>query len=299
MAKADGRIFWVNRQWHDYTGVPIGDGGVQDWLTALAPSSRVDAGHGWAESLRSGTPLEMELSLLGRDGQCRPFLTRAIPLRDTTSTVYRWIGTHIDISEQKRREEQIRFIVSELSHRTKNLLAVVVAIARQTAQYAVDVKQYQACFVERLQALEHCHDLLVKDDWHGATLQDLVTVQMSPFDEPNSGRIDEAGPPVVLKPNAVQYLGLALHELATNASKHGALSVPDGKVVIRWAVDDHDNRVRFSWCETGGPIIVQPQRKGFGRLVIEEIVPRALNGSGSLDFSASGVSWTFEFPQSE
>jgi two-component sensor histidine kinase len=90
-----------------------------------------------------------------------------------------------------------------------------------------------------------------------------------------------------------------LHELATNASKHGALSVPDGKVVIRWAVDDHDNRIRFSWRETGGPIIVPPQRKGFGRLVIEEIVARALNGSGSLEFPASGVSWTFEFPQRE
>ena len=109
----------------------------------------------------------MELSLLGKDGQFRPFLTRAIPLRDATSTVYRWIGTHIDISEQRRREEHIRFIIDELSHRTKNLLTVVMAVANQTAQYADDVRQYQKCFSARLQALAHCHDLLVKDSWHG------------------------------------------------------------------------------------------------------------------------------------
>ena len=136
----------------------------------------------------------MELSLLGKDGQYRPFLTRAIPLRDATSTVYRWIGTHIDISEQRRREEHIQFIIDELSHRSKNLLAVVMAVANQTAQYAGDVRQYQMRFSERLQALAHCHDLLVKDSWHGASFHDLVAAQMRPFGETNTGRIDAAGP---------------------------------------------------------------------------------------------------------
>lgn len=119
MANADGRIFWVNRQWHDYTGLPMCDGVVQDWQAAVAPASRPDANQRWAESLRTGVPFEMELSLLGRDGQYHPFLTRAIPLRDVTSTVYGWIGTHVDISEQKRREEHVLFIVNELSHRTR------------------------------------------------------------------------------------------------------------------------------------------------------------------------------------
>jgi PAS domain S-box-containing protein len=295
MANADGRIFWINRQWYDYTSVPVGDGGSHDWQVLLAPASRTETSRRWADSLRTGAPLEMELSLLGKDGQYRPFLTRVIPLRDATSAVYRWIGTHIDISEQKRREEHVRFIIHELSHRTKNLLAVVGAIAKQTAQYASDVKQYQARFVERLHALAHCHDLLVKDSWHGASLHDLVSSQMSPFDEGNSGRIDAAGPPIVLKPDAVQHLGLALHELATNASKHGALSAPQGKVVIRWQLEDQHDKIRFSWREMGGPPVMQARRQGFGCVVIEQVVPRALNGSGSLDFLASGVCWTFEF----
>jgi PAS domain S-box-containing protein len=297
MAEADGSIFWVNSHWYDYTGVLPGSASPNDWQSLLTPASLLDARRRWAQSIQSGTALEMELSLLGKDGQYRPFLTRAIPLRDATSTVYRWIGTHIDISEQRRREEHIRFIIDELSHRTKNLLAVVMAVANQTAQYAGDVKQYQMRFSERLQALAHCHDLLVKDSWHGASFHDLVSAQMRPFGETNAGRINAAGPPVVLGPDAVQHLGLALHELATNASKHGALSGPHGEVLIRWQVDEADDKVRIHWCEKGGPPVLPPQRRGFGRVVIEQIVTRALNGSGMLDFSPAGVNWTFEFLQ--
>ncbi|WP_249780326.1 PAS domain-containing protein [Bradyrhizobium sp. dw_411] len=297
MAEANGRIFWVNSGWYEYTGVPSGDGSAHDWQALLAAASLPDARHRWAQSLRTGTALEMELPLLGRDGQYRPFLTRAIPLRDATQNVYRWIGTHIDISEQRRREEHIRFIIDELSHRSKNLLAVVMAVANQTAQYAGDVRQYQMRFSERLQALAHCHDLLVKDHWHGASLHDLVAAQMRPFGETNAGRIDATGPPVILKPDAAQHLGLALHELATNASKHGALSGQQGDVLICWQIDEAEDKVRIHWREKGGPPVMPPQRRGFGHVVIEQIVPRALNGSGNLDFAPAGVNWTFEFRQ--
>jgi PAS domain S-box-containing protein len=299
MAEADGRIFWVNSHWYDYTGVPPGDGRAHDWQALLAPASLLEARRCWAQSVKSGAALEMELSLLGRDGKYRPFLTRAIPLRDATSTIYRWIGTHIDISEQRRREEHVRFIIDELSHRTKNLLAVVMAVAKQTAQYADDVAQFQTRFSERLQALAHCHDLLVKDSWHGTSFHDLVSAQMRPFSEAHTGTIDASGPPVFLKPDAVQHLGLALHELATNASKHGALSRPQGEVSIRWLLDETDNKVRILWSEKNGPPVVPPQRRGFGHVVIEKIVPHALNGRGILDFSPAGVNWTFEFPHQE
>jgi PAS domain S-box-containing protein len=293
MAGADGRIFWVNSRWYEYTGQP--EGSAHDWQALLAPASLPDARRGWAQSLQHGTALETELSLLGRDGQYRPFLTRAIPLRDATRGVYRWIGTHIDISEQRRREEHIQFILDELSHRSKNLLAVVMAVANQTARYTGDVRQYQTRFSERLQALAHCHDLLVTDHWRGAALHDLVTAQMQPFGETNTGRIDATGPRVILKPDAVQHLGLALHELATNASKHRALSGQRGEVLIRWQVDEADDKVRIHWCEKGGPPVMPPQHRGFGHVVIEQIVPRALNGSGVLDFAPAGVNWTFEF----
>jgi two-component sensor histidine kinase len=250
----------------------------------------------WAEALRDGTPLELELPLRGRAGNYHPFLTRAIPLRDSSAKSYRWIGTHIDISEQKRREEHIRFIIEEMSHRTKNLLAVVMAVASQTARHADSVTQYHERFLNRLGALAHCHDLLVKDSWQGASFDDVVMSQMRPFSEAHSGRINAAGPHVILKPDAVQNLGLAFHELATNASKHGALSGPRGDVLVHWQVDPAEDRVRVQWREMHGPPVTPPLRRGFGHVVIEQIVPRALNGNGKLDFAPDGVNWTFEFP---
>ena len=117
-----------------------------------------------------------------------------------------------------------------------------------------------------------------------------------PFGEANSGRINAAGPPVILKPDAVQNLGLAFHELATNASKHGALSGQRGDVLIHWQVDPVNDRVRVQWREMDGPPVTPPLRRGFGHVVIEQIVPRALSGSGTLDFAPGGVNWTFEFP---
>jgi len=296
MGDADGKIFWFNRQLSEFAVVPPEEIRGHDWLAVLAP----DAGREkWVKSLEMGIALEMELDLHGKDEQDRPFLTRAVPLRDSTGAVYRWIGTHVDIGEQKRRERHIRFVVDELSHRSKNLLTVVMAIAQQTARDAEDVRQYHTRFAERLVALAYSHDLLVRDSWYGASFPDLVAMQLKPFSEVNHGQIDAAGPPLILKPNAVQYLGLAIHELATNAAKHGALSGRHGQVSIRWLVDKETDKIRLCWRESGGPVVVPPQRRGFGHMIIEQIVPRALNGISALDFSPEGVGWTFEFPAEE
>ncbi|HEY0235530.1 MAG TPA: PAS domain-containing protein [Afipia sp.] len=297
MAEADGNIFWFNNHWHEYTGIPASDIPGQAWQGILEPAESLRVVERWKQVLASGSPFETELSLRGKDDEYRPFLTRVIPLRDSGGVLYRWIGTHIDISEQRRREEHIRFIIDELSHRTKNLLAVVMAVANQTARQASDVPQYQARFAERLTALAHCHDLLVRDSWQGASFRDLVCAQLKPF-QAKEGRIEITGPPIILKPDAVQNLGLAFHELATNASKHGALSGPDGQVAVEWLLNETTGRIKVRWSESGGPAVVSPTRKGFGHVVIEQIVPRALSGQGALDFAPAGVKWTFEFPTS-
>ena len=291
MSNGDGRIFWCNRHWYEYTGAD--ENGEQDWLDFLAPEPRFDACYCWMQALDSGTALEVEVPLRDKGGQYRLFLTRIIPLRDSSGALYRWIGTHVDISEQRRREEHVRFVVDELSHRTKNLLTVVMAIANQTAQSATDIKQYRARLLERLRALAQCHDILVRDDWHGASLHGLVEAQMRPFGGLTGGRIDVEGPDVILKANAVQYLGLALHELATNASKHGSLSGATGTVRIGWKAEE--GLIVFHWRERNGPAVTPPKRRGFGHVVIEQIVPRALNGHGALEFPLTGVQWSFCF----
>ena len=120
---------------------------------------------------------------------------------------------------------------------------------------------------------------------------------MRPFHETNEGQIHSVGPLIVLNPEAVHCLGLAFHELATNASKHGALSVPEGVVSIRWLLNQAIDRIHVHWRESGGPLVVPPQRKGFGHVVIERIVPEMLKGTVMLNFTPSGVNWTFEFLQ--
>ena len=296
MAHTDGTVFWFNVRWYEYTGFESENPIQCDWKGFLAPDSLTSATTLWHQSLRAGTALEVELPLRGKDGQYRPFLTRIIPLRDRDLNISMWIGTHIDISEQKLREEHTRIVNDELSHRTKNLLTVVLAISNQTAQYAESVEQYQRSFSDRLHALAHCHELLLRNNWQGSSFRDLVAAQMKPFGGIEAGRIKVTGQPIILQPEAVQHVGLALHELATNATKHGALSGTSGRVSIHWAHDRSTGRIVLCWQESGGPSVTPPNRSGFGRVVIEKIVPSALNGCGTLAFSASGLSWTFEFP---
>ena len=137
--------------------------------------------------------------------------------------------------------------------------------------------------------------MLLKGHWQGASFADLVATQMQPFRE-GEDRIQAAGPAIMLQPDAVQNLGLVLHELATNASKHGALSVPSGVVSIEWSAPAAGERIQVCWQESGGPPVQPPQRRGFGQELIERIVPQVLKGTGALHFAPSGVNWTFEFP---
>jgi len=296
MGEADGSIFWFNSTLSDFSAVPDNAIPGRGWPEVLDS----DAGHAqWTAALESGEPFEMETNLRGEDGQCRRFLTRVVPLRDTGGAPYRWIGTHTDIDELMEREERIRLIANEAAHRSKNLLAVVMVIARQTARQTEDIDAYVESFTERLAALAHSNDLLIKDNWDGASFGELVRGQLRPFGDVGQYRIDAAGPLIVLWPDAVQYLGLALHELATNALKHGALAGTEGKVSIQWSTDARAGKIQVQWCESGGPRVAAPQRRGFGRVVIEEVVPRALKGSGGLDYAPEGLRWTFEFPARE
>src|SRR5262249_8115664 len=154
-----------------------------------------------------------------------------------------------------------------------NLLAVVQAIAGQTARHSAGLDAFQQRFSERLSAMARSQDLLVDGNWTGASVADLVRTQLAPFAETASSRIEVAGPRLELAPNAVHSLTLALHELATNAAKYGALSVSDGRLAITWglsAADTAETRFRMCWRERNGPRVSSPTRKGFGHVVISE-----------------------------
>jgi len=199
------------------------------------------------------------------------------------------------------REKSQQLVISELRHRTKNLLSVVLAIAHQTGHASPDLESFQSEFGRRLSGLSHSMDLLVADGGHGAPVLDLVHCQLVPFGNVDGTRISANGPDLFLNRNATQNIGLALHELATNAMKYGALSLPEGSVSVAWQVEaDASGSVIFKliWRERGGPKVTPPQHGGFGQIVLQRMTEATLGARVSHEFHPGGVVWSLELPAS-
>ena len=177
----------------------------------------------------------------------------------------RMVSIVTDVTDRKAAEDHIQFLMHEISHRSKNLLMVIQSIARRTARSAGTMEEFERRFERRLQGLAASHDVLVRENWHGAPLADLVRQQLVPFVEIDSSRFELAGPDVIMTAEAAQAIGLAIHELATNAIKYGALSEPAGKVRVAWMLEGvpGEEQLSLSWIERSGPPVSPPIPKGF------------------------------------
>jgi two-component sensor histidine kinase len=186
--------------------------------------------------------------------------------------------------------------MAEINHRSMNLLAVVQAVAHQTARTG-DPATFVARLFDRIDGLAASQDLLIKNQWEGVDLADLVEAQLAHFEDLIGARVMLDGPPVRLTPAAAQGIGMALHELATNAGKYGALSNDDGRVHISWQFGTANEPVfLMSWLEEGGPTVALPMRKGFGQMVIGRMVEAAVDGTAEVDYRESGFSWRLSSP---
>jgi PAS domain S-box-containing protein len=201
-----------------------------------------------------------------------------------------WVA--LDVTERKLKEDHSRFVAQEMAHRSKNLLALVQAVARQTA--GTSEGEFLPRFEARLRALAASQDLLVTGDSEGVELAALARRQLAHFGDILDQRIRLDGPPVQLNAGAAQMLGLVLHELSTNAGKHGALSTPRGAVHIDWSVEKGD--LTLSWREAGGPPVRPPLRTGFGTVVMDRMMRRALDAEVRLAFASEGFSWHLRCP---
>ena len=209
------------------------------------------------------------------------------------------IGIARDITARKQREMHMHLLMREVTHRSKNLLAIIQAMARQTVKDSLTADEFEQRFSARLRGLAASHDLLAARDWHGAAVDDLVRWQIGPILERESARIAIDGPALYLNPEAAQNIGLAINELSSNAARFGALSVPQGRVRITWAIETsgaESRRFRILWEETGGPAVAAPQRTGFGHKVVERLAARALDGEVNLTFAETGLNWSLSIP---
>jgi two-component sensor histidine kinase len=196
-------------------------------------------------------------------------------------------GASRDLADVKRSEELQRLLVNELNHRVKNSLATVQSLVTQTLRTAVDVGAARQAIEARIISLAGAHDLLTSRSWSGADVADVVARAIAPF---TANRFMSGGPSVDLSPKQTLALALALHELATNAAKHGALSCADGRVAIAWTA--HDGHLYLTWRESGGPAVTEPSRRGFGSRLLENGLFRDLDGETRLEFAPDGVRCT-------
>ena len=284
-AGPDGRIEYANARREIYGAI-----GQTDWEGIIHPDDRRGTAEAWLRAKEAAVPYEMEHRLFAIGKGYAWHLSRASPLLDAQGAVLRWYGTTTDIDEQKLREENIRDLMAEVNHRSRNLLAVAQAIARCGAANAKTVQEFQERYSERLLGLAASQDLLTDRNWRGVPLESLVRAQTSRCREK---RFVSGGPQVLLSPNATQTLGLALRELCDNALKHGAFSKGDGEVSLIWRIDNSGDepKLEMTWQERGGPRLGPAVASGFGKVIIERLTAAGLNASSILSFEPDGVRW--------
>jgi len=249
----------------------------------------------------NGAPqYEAEYRVRHQDGGWVWVWHRALAMRDERGGVRRVVGAILDITQRKKAEEHLKLVVNELNHRVKNTLATVQSIAMHTLRASATPEQAYEALQARLMALSAAHNVLTQQNWGHAKLDSIVAEVLEPYRVVHADKFRFQGPDIAITPGAAVALSMALHELATNAAKYGALSNQAGQVDVSWQVlgDRHTGRVRLKWNERGGPPVEKPRRKGFGSRLIERSVAHEL-GEARIDYRPSGVVCVFEWRLAE
>ena len=291
MGDEHGKCAFLNRALRTFWGVDPQDVSTFDWSTTIHPDDLEKLATPFMRAMQTHEPFEVEARYRRADGQYRTLLTQANPrFHPRTGRFLGMTGVNTDISDRLAAEEHTRLLMGELNHRTKNILAVVQAVARQTAKHST-MEEFHKVFGDRIASLAASNDLLLRNAWSGVQMADLIEAQLTHLKDLLGERILVSGPPVVIAATAAQTLGMALHELATNSLKHGALSCQAGKVNIDWTCDDPRWPFRIVWRETGCGPATPPEREGFGHSVIVGMVESALDADVKTVFGEDGYTW--------
>jgi two-component sensor histidine kinase len=250
--------------------------------------------------VRAKADLEIEFRIVKPNGQVGWVLTRGQGIYEDGRAV-RFAGVSLDITARRAAEEHQRLLLHELNHRVKNTLTTVQSLALQTGRSAADPATFNDLFLARIYALAGAHELLTEASWEGASLAEVIQRTMRHHvPAGQDGRLRCGGPTIRLGPNAAVTLNMAVHELATNAVKYGALSTPAGRVEVEWRIDLTQKRpiLHIEWREIAGPPVVEPARRGFGSRLIERGLAREMDGDCRLIFDPEGLTCHLRLPLS-
>jgi PAS domain S-box-containing protein len=300
-SRPDGERTWGSPQWIEFTGLGLEASLELGWLDAVHPDDREATMAAWRDARASGSEYYAEQRVRRlADGEWRWHQTRARPLPDGVER--EWVGTMTDVHELRTLQDRQKVMLAELQHRTRNLLAVVQSVARQTLRTSASLPGFGAEFESRLRALGRVQGLLARADHGPIPLRDLIEAELTAHGDGGDapGKAQVHGPTVTLPPGSAQTLALALHELATNSVKYGALAQPGGKLAVTWRVEGAgtERRVVLDWRE-GGVAMPEgglPRRKGYGSELIERALPYQLKANTRLEFGIDGVRCAIEVP---
>ncbi|MBV1693961.1 MAG: MASE1 domain-containing protein [Hyphomicrobiales bacterium] len=292
MLRPDGRFIMTNQRLATILGYERAELMAKTWQKLTHPDDvATDAAQRDRLSRGEADSFQIEKRYVRKDGTVIWAELHVGCIRDKSGAVDYFVSSMDDITQRKQSEDQIRLLLREVNHRSKNLLALVQAVARQTA--AASPADFLERFQQRLGAMSDAQDLLVRNEWKGVEIEPLARSQLAHFADLVDTRVTIGGPTIMVSAPAAQAIALALHELATNAAKYGALSNGSGRVDVRWAIEPGDGRPQFimSWTEKGGPPVDQPTRRGFGTSVLEDLTRMALEAHVQLDFDPDGLTW--------
>ena len=295
LTRPDGDRTWPSPQWIAFTGLSFDASLGLGWLEAVHPDDRDATQSAWHEARLKGEYYIEHRVRREADGEYLWHQTRAKPLEGESAASSDWVGTMTDIDDLRGLQSRQHVLMAELQHRTRNLLSVVQSIANHTIRSSSSLEAFGTQFGSRLRALSRVQSLLARVEDQVIDLHALVTAELAAHSEGDvqSSKIKVGGPTVALPPTAAQALGLAIHELATNAVKYGALGQPTGKLEVTWELKARKPtaEVALQWRESGVsmPTVGPPKRKGYGSELIERALPYQLSAKTQLEFGSDGV----------
>lgn len=300
--RPDGYHDYYNARWYEYTGMAVGSTDGEGWNGLFHPEDQERAWERWRHSLSTGEPYEIEYRLRHHSGAYRWVLGRALPMRDDNGRIERWYGTCTDIHAAKEAADNLAILSQELSHRIKNIFAIINGIIGQSARWFPESKEFASGLQQRLAALGRAHNFARPHSEESrsaatvSTLQNLLQEILRPYRLAEEERIEITGEEIAIDDRSATPLALIFHELATNAAKYGALSTASGRVNISIS-STSEEQCRIAWTETGGPEVGgEPARTGFGTRLSTVSVQGQLGGTLERHWLPTGLQVVVECP---
>ena len=296
---SDGSHDYYNARWYEFTGVTVGSTDGDGWAGMFHPEDQPDAWEKWSHSLSTGEPYEVEYRLRHRSGEYRWMIGRALPVLDEKGAIQRWIGTCTDIEDQKQTSLQNEILSQELSHRIKNIFAIVSSLISLTARANKGFQNAAKDLQGRISALGRAHEFVrphsekSRPKIGDVTLSSLLATIFGSYPAYSEGRIEIGGPDITIDSKAATPVALIFHELATNAMKYGALSVPDGRITLDLSANEET--VRIAWAERNSPTVLDAEpASGFGSRLIDLAIRQQLGGHYERTWTADGMELVME-----